>query len=132
MDPKLQEIITASTYAVVGDTFAYAKVSEVPSGTHFLVSQDKYEITVVTDEARIGELQLIERNKETYALICLNVSVPFYAVGFLAAVTNSIAERGMNVLVVSTFSKDYILVKKERIGDAISALGTLGLKESSV
>ncbi|MFN8553807.1 MAG: ACT domain-containing protein [Candidatus Obscuribacterales bacterium] len=69
----------------------------------------------MTTEDRLNSLQLIERNKDVYKLIALNVSVPFYSVGFIATVCDALASAGMNVLVVSTFSRDYIMVRVDLI-----------------
>ena len=130
MGKKLQEIIKASTFGVREGTWVYCKVASKPAGDHFFVSQDKDEITVVTTVDKLGELDLIERNEENYKLIALNVSVPFYAVGFLAAVSNAIAKAGMNILIISTYSKDYILVKEQTLEKAQKTLIDLGFKES--
>ena len=43
-----------------------------------------------------------------------------------SSITQAISERDLNVLVVSTFSKDYFLVREECINTAISALRELG------
>lgn len=130
MNQDINGIIKQSDFAIQEGIFVYAKVKTLPkAGNHFSVSHDKDEITVVTLEENLKELDLIERNKEDYKLIALNVSVPFYAVGFLAAVSNAIAKRGMNILIVSTYSKDYILIKREKLGDARQALIDLGFKE---
>ena len=94
-----------------------------------MVSQDKDEITVVTSEENLKDLDLAERNKEDYKLIALNVSAPFYSVGFLAAVSSAIAKKGMNILIVSTYSKDYILIKKQKLQDARQVLTSLGFQE---
>ena len=53
---------------------------------------------------------------------------PFLAVGFIATITKSIADKGINVLVVSTYSKDYLLIKEEKSNYAIEALRELGFK----
>ena len=129
MDQKLQEIIKKSTFEVQDGVYIYVKVAKKPeSENHFMVANDKDEITVVTREENLKDLDLIERNKENYKLIALNVSVPFYAVGFLSAVSSAIAKAGMNILIVSTYSKDYILVSEENFGKAIKTLKNLGFK----
>ena len=64
-------------------------------GDHFMVSKDADDITVVTEEKNLKDLEIIERNKENYKLIALNVAAPFYSVGFLATVTSAIAKEGM-------------------------------------
>ncbi len=130
MNQDINEIIKQSDFAIQEGIFVYTKVKTLPkAGNHFMVSQDKDEITVVTLEENLKDLDLVERNKEDYKLISLNVSVPFYAVGFLAMISSAIAKNGMNLLIVSTYSKDYILIKKEKLKDAHQALIDLGFQE---
>lgn len=128
MTNDLQDLISKSSFKVEDGRYAYAKVKDAPASVndHFMVSCDDDEITVVTREENVNDLNLIERNKESYALIALNVAVPFYSVGFLSTVSSAIAEEGMNVLIVSTYSKDYIMVKDdclEKVTDILKALG---------
>lgn len=131
MNSEIEKIIKESTFKVEEGRFVYAKVSKAPSiENHFLISNDAAEITVVTKEENLSELTLLERNKDFYRLIALNVSVPFYSVGFLATVGQVIAKEGMNVLIVSTYSKDYILVKDDKIENARSVLLKLGFQET--
>jgi len=130
MDKKLKKIIESSTFEVIHGRFVYTKVSKKPQlRNHFLISKDKDEITVVTEEVNLGELEIIERNKHYYTLIALNVSVPFYSVGFLAAVSSAIAKANKNVLIVSTYSKDYILVQYDFLNGVKQVLLALGFKE---
>lgn len=127
---ELQEIIKQSSFTLVGDSFVYVKAKKRPTASHFLVSEDSSEITVVTEENRLSELEYFERNKDTYALFALNVSVPFYSVGLLALVSKTIADAGMNILIVSTYSKDYILVKREHTEKTKELLASIGFSES--
>lgn len=130
MADELKRIIETSTFEVIPGNFIYAKVSTAPSiDNHFLVSKDKDEVTVVTKEENLNELNLIERNRNYWSLMALNVSAPFVAIGFLATVSNAIASQGMSVLIVSTYSKDYILVKADLAHKAKEALLNLGFKE---
>ncbi|MCL4419084.1 ACT domain-containing protein [Patescibacteria group bacterium] len=127
MNNDLKKIISSSSFILHEGRFVYAKVEIAPpTGKHFLISKDSDEITVVTKEENIGELDLIEKNKDYYSLIELKVSLPFYAVGFLATVSSAIANKGMNILIVSTYSKDYILVREEHEKNAILTLTELG------
>lgn len=131
MNDEISKIIKESSFKIEEGKFIYAKVSEVSNlDKHFMVSRDAAEITVVTKEENLPELTLIERNKDSYYLIALNVSIPFYCVGFLAAVSQAIAEGAMNILIVSTYSKDYILVKDDKIEKARAILLKLGFQES--
>lgn len=122
--------IAQSNFEVQPGNYIYAKVSAVAADeSHFLISRDADEITVVTTEDRLGSLQLIERNKDVYKLVSLNVAVPFYSVGFIATVCDALASASMNVLVVSTFSKDYIMVRADLIERATAILLSLGFEE---
>ncbi len=126
----IQEIIKQSSFSVVEGAFVYAKVNScVHQEQHFMVSRDKDEITVVTRIENLPSLDLIERNKDDYALIALNVSVPFYSVGFLATVSGAVADVGMNILIVSTYSKDYILVKIANLDRTCEVLTALGFSQ---
>ncbi|MBI2019777.1 ACT domain-containing protein [Candidatus Daviesbacteria bacterium] len=130
MNDDLKKIIESSTSEVIPGRFIYAKVSEAPQiNNHFLVSKDKDEITVVTEEKNLEGLKLIEKNKDYWALIALNVSAPFYSVGFLAAVSSAIAKEIKDVLIVSTYSKDYILVQYDFLEGVKKVLLSLGFKE---
>lgn len=126
----IEDIIKQSSFIIHEGRFIYTKVNKAPLiDNHFLLSKDQDEITVVTKEENIDQLDLIEKNNDYYKLIELKVSVPFYAVGFLAKVSSSIAEQGMNILIVSTYSKDYVLVREEHLEKAINVLINLGFKK---
>ncbi len=130
MNNEIKNIIKESTFHVEEGRFVYAKVGDTPDSTdYFMVTHDNDEITVVTEEKHLDTIDIIERNKDDYKLIALNVSIPFYSVGFLAVVSEAIAKGGMNILIVSTYSKDYIMVKDDRLKDAISVLIGLGFSE---
>jgi len=127
---EAMEVISKSTFEIHKGNFVYAKVNSISSiDEHFLVTRDADEITVVTSEKNVAALDLIERNKDDYRLIALNVSVPFYSVGFLATISDALANKGMNILVVSTYSKDYLLVKADLVKIAEGTLLMLGFKQ---
>lgn len=130
MTSELQDIIQRSTFTPADGVYVYAKTATYPANDcHFLVTKDADEITIVTQKEHVSQLALIERNKDDYALIALNVSSPFYSVGFLAAVSSAIATQGMNCLIVSTYSKDYLLVRHDQRQTAIDVLLHMGFSQ---
>lgn len=130
MNQEIKTVIEQSSFLIEEGSFVYAKISTIPDASeHFMVTKDADEITVITREKNLSKLDIIERNKDFYKLIALNVSIPFYSVGFLAAVSGAIAENDMNILIVSTYSKDYIMIKDEKIDEARLVLLNLGFKE---
>lgn len=130
MNDRLKKINEQSSFEVKDGLYVYTKAASKPNTDHFIVSQDTDEITVITTEDKLSQLDLTERNKDNYKLIALNVSVPFYSVGFLATVRGAIAKAGMNILIVSTYSKDYIMIKEDKLGKAKEVLLSLGFKEA--
>lgn len=126
---EAMEVISNSTFEMQPGIFVYAMVHSMPrDDVHFLVTKDDDEITVVTRAEYLKKLEVIERNKDDYCLIALNVSVPFYSVGFLATVSAAFAEKGHNILIVSTYSKDYIMVRNDLRKNAEEILLSLGMK----
>lgn len=130
MAQTIEEILKKSTFIVHQGAYVYSKAKKIPEkGRHFMICEDGSEITVVTKEENLRFVDLIERNKETYSLIALNPSKPFYSVGFLAAVGSAIARQKMDILLLSTYSKDYVLTRVQDLEMAKDALIKLGLKE---
>ena len=128
---ELKKIIEASSFVLHEGRYIYAKVKTAPPiDDHFMVSKDQDEITVVTKEENLEKLDLIEKNKEFYSLIELKVSIPFYCVGFLAEVANILSGKDMNILLISTYSKDYVMVYSENLEKAQRALLDLGFKKA--
>lgn len=122
----LKEAIPKSIVTVMNGTYVYVKTDNVENDNdHFMVSKDKDEITVVTKKENIKDLNVLEL-VEDYKLIEFKPVVPFQTVGFLAKIAEVIANQGMNILIVSTFSKDYIMIKEEELEKGLQALKDTG------
>ena len=50
----------------------------------------------------------------------------FGLTGILASLATPLAEAGISIFAISTFDTDYVLVKAERLGDAVDALRRAG------
>lgn len=130
---KALKIIAESSFEILPGNYVYTKVKSIASiAGHFFVSKDDDEITVVTKAENAKMLSVIEHNKDLYRLIGLKVSSPFYAVGFLATVSDAFAKNDMNVLLISTYSKDYVVIRADLIDKAKEILLELGFKSSAL
>jgi hypothetical protein len=88
-----------------------------------------------------GPLMSVTHTKNELSIICSSSCVPpevdaerhwraftiaeklnFSAVGILAGILNPLAEAGVNILSVSTFDTDYVLVPAVRLEQALAAL----------
>ena len=122
----LSDVIHSSQVVVRRGRYAYVRAPrQTEIDDHFLVARDRDETTVVTEETNLTHT-LFDRDVKWFKLVEIKVSHPFTAKGFIAAITRAIADRNLNVLVVSTFSKDYFLVREESMETAVSALKDLG------
>jgi len=131
MNQELREIIESSSFRVITGRYVYSKVAKVPDLRDcFMIAKDEDEITAIVEESNLSKIDILEKNKDLYKLIELKVSLPFYAVGFLAVVTDAISSEGMNNLIVSTYSKDYVMVRVEHEEGAKKALVKAGFKKS--
>ncbi len=135
ISPQLASVLRNSTFTVRDEKFVYAKVSKLPEPSKYYITApdpDGSEITVIGPWEKIRDLAIVERNKEDYAWVSLNVSVPFYCVGFMAAVNTAIANAGVDLLDLSLYSKDHFLVKASEVGKAVQALALVGLTEARI
>jgi len=129
--PGLDEVVRTSEVVVHRGRYAYLKARQAGPGDHFLVARDADEVTVVTEERNVASTEHTE-STHWFVLMEIRVSMPFVAKGFLAKVTATMADVDLNVLVVSTYSKDYIMVREEGRATAIAALRQAGFPVSEV
>lgn len=122
---KIQGIIAASGVFIRPGRYAYLKMPKKPEGNYFLIAQDNDEVTVVAEEKDAVRLKS-ENSVKWFRLIEFRVAKPFESTGFLAKITQTITNRKMNLLIVSTFSKDYVFVREEKVNEAVAALKKAG------
>ena len=124
--PNLEEVIRSSPVVLHADRYAYLRASAAPPvGEHFFVCADEHEITVVTREALVDRVPH-DAIEARYRLLEFQISVPFQAPGFLATISSALADAGMNVLIVSTFGRDYVLLREADVKLGLQAIKQLG------
>jgi putative acetyltransferase len=89
------------------------------AGPFFSITGTADELSVVGRQDAVPEGVVCERGWR-----CLRVAgtIPFSAVGVLAALTAPLAEAGVSLFAVSTFDTDYLLVKENDLTAALDAL----------
>jgi hypothetical protein len=125
MQKDLQTMFTKSSFSISTEPYFYCQALSYPSDPkkHFLVTDDGEEITVVTK--KIVGFEVKEKNPNNWLLISLNLQTPFMK-GTLFNVSKTIYESDSNILIVSTYSKDLLLIKeqdKEKVKTALIKLG---------
>lgn len=123
----LEAVIHQSPIDVVTGPFLMLRL---PSGAAIPPSalctfRDATELTVVVPAEDAPALDALE-TAGPFALLRARVAIPFVVEGFLAAMAGALAARGLNVLLVSTFSYDYAFVDHDALDEALAALGARG------
>jgi len=88
---------------------------------------DHNEITVIIDQTKVDEEDVIEIQKD-WKLLTFEMVLPFELVGFLATVSNAFAEEGIPIFAVSAYSTDHIFVRGKDLPKAKERLRTFGCR----
>jgi hypothetical protein len=129
--PTLQETIEQSPFVLHPLRYAVLQVAECPNPQpHFLVTHETEEISVITTEDKLEMLapQILEQQL-WFRLLEFKMSTPFETPGFLAAIASKLASRQLNILLVSTFSKDWLLLREDDLKAGLSSLHELGFQQ---
>ena len=105
------------TFAVIKSKKTYPKA--------FANIIDKNETTVIIEQSKFNQKDVIEIEKD-WKIITFNMVLPFGLVGFLAKVSQALAEEKISIFALSAYSTDHILVKEKDLPKAIKKLKDLG------
>ena len=131
ISPVLRKTINSSPFALHPQRYTVLQVQECSNPQpHFLVTHEAEEVTVITTEKQRSVLQSdILHEQAWFQLIEFKMSTPFETPGFLAAIASPLASRQLNILLVSTFSKDWLLLREEDLEAGLSSLYELGFQK---
>ena len=119
--PDLSLTIFAETYSVCRLTRT-DPIAPVPGAVSWVVAAPD-EITLVCPSDRVPVA--VER-EDGWRCLRIEQTFAFDVPGILAAVLQPLAAAGIGICATSTFSTDYVLVRAERLNDAVSALESAG------
>lgn len=106
------------------ETFAIVK-SNKPMPEAFANIRDKNEVTVVIDQAKINDHNVIEVKKD-WKVLTFDTILPFELVGFLAKISKTLADEKISIFVISSYSTDHILVKEKFLNKVVTKFENLG------
>jgi uncharacterized protein len=136
---EIAELLRKTRVEVMPETFAlvsvrnedWLKLLEDPAlsprmSAPFFIFKDKWEVTLLLDEVdfeamRVGLREAkIERG---FRLLSFDIELDFSVVGFLAFISQKLAENSVPIVALSAFSRDHILVKQEDLAKTLKVLG---------
>jgi len=116
--------------SVLEETFSIHRLAPDASLPEAVSECDFYSLSKTTDELSLvcPEHLAVKSEKSNPDWKCLKVAGPldFELTGILAGITDVLAKEKLSVFAISTFDTDYILLKKQGLTAAISALERVG------
>jgi uncharacterized protein len=88
---------------------------------------DKNETTVIIDQSKFNKKDVIEIEKD-WKILTFDMVLPFGLVGFMAKVSQALADEKISIFAISAYSTDHVLVKEKDLAKAIKKLENLGCK----
>ena len=136
---KTEELLSKTRVEVASETFAlvslknedWLKLLENPAlsprmTAPFMIFKDRWEVTLLLDEVDFETMRVGLREakiQKGFRLLSFDIELDFSVVGFLAFVSNKLAENNISIVAVSAFSRDHFLVKQEDLAKALKILG---------
>jgi hypothetical protein len=98
-----------------------------PRGTApFMVLKDAHEVTLLLDEEDWRTIRHAVRDARVepdFRLLTFDVELDWKTVGFLARLTQILADANISCGALSAFSRDHVLIKQDDLGAALRVLG---------
>ena len=117
-------------FSVLPGSFAVLRLApdaEVPPGVlvppFHSVTRTPAELSIVCPDGAVPDGARAERG---WAILALQGPFPFELTGILASVLVPLAKAGVGIFALSTFDTDWVLVKRERLDEAVAALAAAG------
>jgi hypothetical protein len=125
---KLEQ--TNLVLTVLEETFSIHRLAPDASLPEAISECDFYSLSKTADELSLvcSEHLAVKSEKQSPDWKCLKVAGPldFKLTGILAGITDVLAKERISVFAISTFDTDYILIKKQNLTNAVSALERAG------
>jgi hypothetical protein len=139
MNADITELLSRARVEVAPATFYlvglrhedWARLLENPelsprASAPFMFLKDEHEVTLLLDETDWRTLRHAVRDariESGFRLLTFDIELDWKTVGFLARVTQILAEAGISVGALSAFSRDHLLIKQDDLGTALRVLG---------
>jgi Uncharacterized conserved protein len=107
------------------DDYAAALDSMGNAGDFISLTRDKDEVTLIISEsewARIAHRFPMAQVQTGRRMIVFDTVLDFTVVGFIAEISRALAEAGISILNVSTYTTDIVLVHESKFDAAVVAV----------
>ena len=106
------------------ETFAIIKAKKVYPNA-FANVIDKNETTVIIEQSKFNDEDIIEIEKD-WKILTFDMVLPFGLVGFLAKISQLLADEKISIFAISTYSTDHLLIREKDLTRAEEKLKDIG------
>jgi len=92
------------------------------------MTRTREELSVVCGERSVPLEVTAERG---FRMLVVEGPLDFSLTGVLASITGALADAGVSLFAISTYDTDYLLVRNDRVEDALAALDSAGWEVES-
>jgi hypothetical protein len=124
--------VAPETFYLIGLRYEdWARLLENPelsprASAPFMILRDAHEVTLLLDETDWRTLRHAVRDARVesgFRLLTFDIELDWKIIGFLAQVTEILANAGISCGALSAFSRDHLLIKQDDLGAALRVLG---------
>ena len=120
--------MSALTLSVLPGAYAVAQLDPLaplpsPAGALWSLTRTADELSLVCQESAVPDGAKVEGG---WTALKLHGPFPFDLTGILTSVLEPLRDAEIGIFALSTFDTDYVLVKGERLSDALAALRGAG------
>ncbi|MCB2146366.1 MAG: ACT domain-containing protein [Deltaproteobacteria bacterium] len=116
--------------SVMEDLFSVCRLAPDAEIPHWVPAEGFVSVTRTADELSIvclsGAVPETVRTERDFRALKIEGPFDFSLTGILLAVIGPLADAGISIFAVSTYDTDYVLVKKNDLKQAVSALSAFG------
>jgi hypothetical protein len=136
---KTEELLSKTRVQIAPETFAmvslrnedWLKLLENPElsprmTAPFMIFKDGWEVTLLLDEIDFDAMRVGLREakiEKGFRLLSFDIELDFSVVGFLAFVSQKLAQANISIVALSAFSRDHLLIKQEDLARSLKVLG---------
>ena len=140
MPQSVKQILAQSTFYTDGTDYTLIKlparaitvaagiIAEVGEPFGALIV-DKDEVTLLTYSEVVDEFKSrlidVEIQPIPYRLITIDIELPPTLIGFIAYISQALADKGISILPYAAFTRDHIVVPADKVDKALSVLNAL-------
>jgi hypothetical protein len=122
-NPRVNLRLLEGRYAVCRLDPGEAVAAWPQDGEFCSITRTAAEVSVVCAESAVPEGAKCEGG---WRILEVEGPLEFALTGILAAVANPLARAGVSIFAVSTYDTDYVMVKEEKLEEAVRALAAAG------